>query len=202
MNAQETCARMEIIMTLEDKLELFYKSAVEDAKAQSDALINEYEASLEKEFSVRRADVKRQARNSYRIEKEELLRDKNKKLSQAAKDVKRQVLEEEKSYAEILFSLVETKIREYMKTEAYENKLAEQILQAKEIADGAELVLYINASDEEKKSSLEEKTGTSISISTIEFIGGMRAVIRSNNILIDNSFFTKLAEEKETYKMV
>ncbi|MDR1700242.1 MAG: V-type ATP synthase subunit E [Lachnoclostridium sp.] len=189
-------------MTLEDKLELFYKSAVEDAKAQSDALINEYEASLEKEFSVRRADVKRQARNSYRIEKEELLRDKNKKLSQAAKDVKRQVLEEEKSYAEILFSLVETKIREYMKTEAYENKLAEQILQAKEIADGAELVLYINASDEEKKSSLEEKTGTSISISTIEFIGGMRAVIRSNNILIDNSFFTKLAEEKETYKMV
>ena len=189
-------------MTLEDKLELFYESAVEDARTQSEALISEYEASLEKDFSARRADVKRQMNNTYRVEKEELLRDKNKKLSQAAKDVKRQVLEEEKSYIEILFSLAEKRIREYMSTSGYEDKLAEQILQAKEVADGTELVVYINASDEGKKESLESKTGVELSISAIDFIGGMRAVIRSNNILIDNSFLTKLAEEKEAYKMV
>ncbi len=89
-----------------------------------------------------------------------------------------------------------------MSTSGYEDKLAEQILQAKEVADGTELVVYINASDEGKKESLESKTGVELSISAIDFIGGMRAVIRSNNILIDNSFLTKLAEEKEAYKMV
>ena len=40
-----------------------------------------------------------------------------------------------------------------------------------------------------------------ITVSSYSFMGGTRAVIPERNILIDNSFETKLAEAKENFKL-
>ena len=53
-------------------------------------------------------------------------------------------------------------------------------------------------SDADKKEALEIKTGTELTVSAMDFGGGVRAVIRSRNILIDESFVTKL-EQEEAY---
>ena len=65
---------------------------------------------------------------------------------------------------------------------------------------GDELVtIYINGSDEAKREELEELTGVSLTVSEEDFIGGVRAVISSRNILMDHSFRTQLRDEYEKF---
>ena len=61
------------------------------------------------------------------------------------------------------------------------------------------MTIYLNPSDEEKRSSLEDATGIHLTISAEDFTGGIRAVIRSRNILIDHSFKTALRNEYDKF---
>ena len=90
-------------------------------------------------------------------------------------------------------------VEDYMKTEAYKDFLIRCARQAKEFAGGDEVIIYINQSDESKQSALEDAAGVSLTVSTEDFIGGMRAVIRSRNVLIDNSFRTQLRNEYDKF---
>ena len=67
--------------------------------------------------------------------------------------------------------------------------------QSGEFCRNDELTIYINPTDEKKRSDLEDATRVHLTISTEDFRGGVRAVIRSRNILIDNSFSTQLKEQ-------
>ena len=58
------------------------------------------------------------------------------------------------------------------------------------------MIIYINPSDADKKEALEAAAGVSLTVSAIDFGGGIRAVIRARNILIDESFVTKLEQEE------
>ena len=90
-------------------------------------------------------------------------------------------------------------LHEYMKTEAYEDFLVTCIQKALTFANGGHTLIYINPSDEEIKSSLEDATGVRLLTSNENFIGGVRTVIRDRNILIDNSFKTQLRNEYERF---
>ena len=50
-----------------------------------------------------------------------------------------------------------------------------------------------------KRSDLEDATRVHLTISAEDFRGGVRAVIRSRNILIDNSFSTQLKEQYDKF---
>ncbi len=88
-----------------------------------------------------------------------------------------------------------------MKTSEYTDLLCTQIKNAVDFAKGDAITLYINPSDADKKSMLEERTGASLTVSNRDFIGGTRAVIPSHSILIDNSFFTRLEEAKSSFTL-
>lgn len=62
-----------------------------------------------------------------------------------------------------------------------------------------ELTIYINPTDEKRRSDLEGATRVHLTISAEDFRGGVRAVIRSRNILIDNSFSTQLKEQYDKF---
>ena len=49
------------------------------------------------------------------------------------------------------------------------------------------------------RSDLEGATRVHLTISAEDFRGGVRAVIRSRNILIDNSFSTQLKEQYDKF---
>ena len=91
-------------------------------------------------------------------------------------------------------------IHEYMKTEEYTELLVSYIKKAVTFAGGAATTLYINSSDADKKEYLEERTGMTLTISKEDFIGGVRAVIREKNILVDHAF--KGAIEREYNKFL
>ena len=79
---------------------------------------------------------------------------------------------------------------------SYKDYLTAKIQMAGEVAGTEPVIIYLDPSDEDKKAELEEKTGAGLTVSEIKFGGGIRAVIRSRNILIDESFLTRLEQEE------
>jgi vacuolar-type H+-ATPase subunit E/Vma4 len=188
-------------MTLNEKLDNFYSSVIDSATAQSIAIIDEYSNTLQKVREERLQAANNRNKNTYRIEIDNIIREKNRKLSKETLDIRRGVLERTAEITEEIFQDVDKKLTEFMQTPAYEEHLVNKIKEAVEFARGDELLIYINPSDESLIPALEAKTGVKLTLSNRDFFGGIRAVIPSRTILIDNSFVTKLAEAKSTFKL-
>lgn len=188
-------------MTLDEKLDQFYKSAIDSATSQNIQIIDEYQKSLQKIYDEHKKDALRKAEVSYRVESDKLKREKNRQLSNEAIGIKRKISEKSADLTEILFQDVTSRVYAFMKTPEYITMLEKQINLALEFARGDEMTIYINISDESIKKSLEEKTKTHLTLSNRDFIGGIRAVIHEKNILIDHSFCTKLEEAINTFAL-
>ena len=90
-------------------------------------------------------------------------------------------------------------VNDYMKTKAYDDFLVKCIRKAERFAGDDPVVIYINPSDEKKRTELEKETGAKLTVSAEDFIGGVRAVIRSRNILMDHSFKTQIQDEYDKF---
>ena len=101
-----------------------------------------------------------------------------------------------------IFSELRDRLARFMETPAYETLLKEQIRKARDFAQGEEIHIYIDPADQEKQNLLSMETGCDIRVSQYPFSGGTRAVIASKNILIDNSFETKLKEAGENFQFI
>ena len=188
-------------MTIDEKLELFYETAIEDATSQSTAMVEEYEKGIQDQLAEQKATLKDKSEALFHMESEQLLHEKNRVISLASKDVKKQVLEEEKSFEAILFQLVDERLQAYMQTDGYVDDLIRQVKEAEELIGDCEAIIYLNGSDQDKKDKVEKATGMKTTISEMDFIGGTRIVIREKNLLIDNSYLARRNEEQEAYTM-
>ncbi|ROR22152.1 vacuolar-type H+-ATPase subunit E/Vma4 [Mobilisporobacter senegalensis] len=188
-------------MTLDEKLDNFYNATMEDAAKQRVEIINDYKKSLREIYEEHKQESLRKAENFFEMEVKNLNREKNKTLSTETLDMRRLINEKSKELSAILFNDVTRKIEEFMKTPEYIDLLEKQIRDAVNFSKQDAITIYINPSDEEKKAELEKRTNALLTISTIDFLGGTRAVISSKNILIDNSFSTKINEEKEKFEL-
>lgn len=188
-------------MTLEEKLDIFYNAAINDATNQCVQILDEYKSNLEKLQKEHEEETLKKAEDSLKMESEYLIRDKNKRISDESLLLKRTITKKVNEYEKVIFEKVEQKMKVFMQTPQYYELLKQQIQYVLDFAKGEAVEIYINATDQEKKQSLENALHCSILISTIDFIGGTRAVIRNRNVLIDNSFATKLAEERDSFTL-
>ena len=166
-------------MTTEEKLQHFQASAMEDARQQSRQMLDDYTKALEKELEEHKQDKLRQAKLQIEMQTADLERNKNKELSREQLHIKRKLTRQQSALTDKLF--------------------VEIGREAKEFAKEDEIIIYIDPSDSSRLAGLEMATGVGLTISQYSFLGGTRAVIPSKNILIDNSFQTKLAEAKEAF---
>ena len=188
-------------MTLDEKLDNFFTSAIDSATNQSIEIVSTYKQSLQSIYDDRKEAALRKAESSFRVESDNIIREKNRKLSNESIDIKRRVVDKTSELTDKIFKDVEKLLEEFMTTTPYEDLLAEQITAANLFARGEEITIYINPSDASRKSSLETKTGVELTISTRNFVGGTRAVIHANSILIDNSFLSKFSEAKNSFTL-
>lgn len=188
-------------MTLDEKLDIFYHSSIENATEQCNSIIEEYKESLSNIYKEHETEAHRKADVTLRLESDNLVREKNRQLSAKAIDIRRELTEKAEELKEALFADVEAKLAEYTKTPDYIHTLAKQITEASKFSRGNAITIYINPSDGDKKEELEKLTGLELTISATNFIGGMRAVIHARNILIDNSFASRLAEQKDSFTL-
>lgn len=188
-------------MTLDEKLRVFYDSTIADATKQSEDILVEYQASLKNLYEEHKKESEEKAAFTLETESKKLVQEKNKVLSIQSLDFKRQLNEKNEDLKDALFVDIKKRLEDFMKTNEYIDLLVNQIKSAVSFARDDAMTIYINASDQDKKADLEARTNTPVTISTIDFMGGTRAVIHEKNILIDRSFSTKLADEKDTFTL-
>lgn len=187
-------------MTTEEKLERFQQFCMEDVHARSAKVLDEYTAALEKAFAEHQADAQRHARMQIDTETEKIKRDINRKLSIEQINLKRTLGHKQDELKDMLFVELRDMLANFMETSQYLRLLEKQIKAAIRIAGDEPLIIYMDPADEDKARRLSFDHRALIRISEYSFLGGTRAVIPGKNILIDNSFQTKLAEARENFK--
>lgn len=186
-------------LTIEEKLNNFYQSSIETARANANAIIEEHQAALDKIFTEHKETMERQAAAELAAEKEKLKRELNKQLSTEQLHIKRSLSRKNMELKDKLFAEVIEKLRAFKKTPEYTAYLERKIKETCDFAAGDALTIYLNASDAHLKEQLEQSTNAELILSREDFKGGVRAVIETKHILIDNSFLTLLNDERETF---
>lgn len=188
-------------MTTDEKLKHFLDTSMEDAKNQSEAMINEYTAALDKLFEEHKAETTRRMELRLRTEKERQSREKNKELALRQIAIRHEITDKSEELTNMIFVEVENMLEKFMHTPDYEKLLIKQIKEALEFAGGEPMTLYIDPSDASLQAALELATGAQIELSSTSFKGGTRAIINSRSILIDNSFEQKLEEARDGFTL-
>ena len=186
-------------MDTNEKIKLFEEMVVEGTDDSVDHQLEAYESSLQKVLDDHIQEKTRKNNIIIETEKENIRKERNKQISQMHLQVQRDLHKEQKQLKKDVFNQVEKNIAEFKRTEMYIDLLEKQINLACEIAKEKEVVLYIDPSDADKVEILEERTGKTITVSSRPFIGGVRGVIHSRNMLIDYSFLKKLETERVNF---
>lgn len=186
-------------MTLEEKIAQLQTSSMEQARAEGNAIIDSHREALEKVFQDHKAEAVRQSETRIKAETTNAKLLLNQAAAKSQLEIKRRQGKVQQELKDKIFEEVSGLVSDYMKTEAYMDFLVKCILQAEHFAGQDPVVIYLNPSDEQKRPDLEDATGVHLTISAEDFIGGVRAVIRSRNILIDNSFKTQLRNEYDKF---
>ena len=183
-------------MKIKEKMEVFRKFAIEVASGESEASLQEFQSACDRKLEAFRKNRQIEMEHKFQAEEAKIRREANHEISKEVLAQKRMVDSCKREWKERLMGRVRELLAEYQKTEAYQHYLAAKIRMAKEVAGEEEAIFYINPSDEGRKAGLEAETGVPLVVSAVDFGGGIRAVIRARNILVDESFATKLEQEE------
>ena len=186
-------------MTTEEKLKYFEESSLEEARKQASAMIEEYKVNLDKVEKEHKATTLRQSDLQLKTESDNLKRNNNMALSKEQLQIKRKITQKQNELKEKLFVEVKQLLEDYMTTSAYQQLLIKQIKNIQKEAGSGKLILYIDPADSDKRSSLQVATGAPVTVSEYSFMGGTRDVLQDRNILIDNSFASKLEKLKADF---
>lgn len=187
-------------MTTDEKLKHFLDTCMEDARARSSRMLDEYMSAQEKNLADHKADASRRAEMQVRQETERIEREINKRLSIEQLDLKRRLGQKQEELKDKLFVEVGDMLEHFLETRQYQELLERQIEAAVKFAGTDDIIIYLDPVDEDKLYRLALHHGNAhLCISEYSFHGGCRAVIPSRHILIDNSFQTKLAEAREGF---
>ncbi|RKW50199.1 MAG: ATPase [Lachnospiraceae bacterium] len=184
-------------MTLDEKLTNFTEYCVLAAKKKSEELILQQQAALDKDFEAYTVKSQEIADTQIKIEKENLEKKLNKELSNEQLHSKQLIGEARTELTDKLFVELSDKISNFINTKEYMELISSQIEYALKFADGDELIIYVDSTDESRLHELCARHQTDcIKISEHSFMGGTKALLPKKNILIDNSFAKKLETAK------
>ena len=189
-------------MNTEEKLQHFYDLSIKSAREDAQKIIDTQQNVLDKLFEEHVETKHRQAAAELSAESDKLKRDFNKAISTEQLKIKRQLSEIQDTLKEQLFIEVSEKLKTFKETPEYKDMLLRQVTAAVDFADGDEMIIYIDPSDEKYLELLKSQFRNdhiTFNLSKETFKGGMRAVIRSKNILIDDSFLTLVSDTKAKF---
>ncbi len=186
-------------MTTEEKLKHFEESSMERARAQSMEIISKHQEALKQIEKEHKETKRRQADLQIRTETESLKHQINMALSKEQIEIRRRITRHQNELKDTLFQEVQERLEAFRSTQQYQNLLLSQIQEILKMADHQEVTIYLDPADASIQKSLEEACKVPLTLSAYSFLGGTRAVLSARHILIDNSFETRLAEEKEAF---
>ena len=186
-------------MTQEDKLRNFYDLSIESASRQRDQMLADCRATLEADFEAHRSEKENIVSDRMKSETTALSRELKRDLSDRQNRIRQNLAKRQREVKEEIFANVADKLSAFRKTPEYHTWLFRKVRAALAFAGKEELTIYVDPADEPYTDEIHAVCGVQPVISNVAFGGGIRAVIRSRNILIDNSFATLMAEAKENF---
>ena len=187
-------------MTIEEKLQHFYDSSVEEAYQEASQMIEEHKKNLDEMQSEHKRSRRQSAEAEVKAEAENARRKVNKALSAQQLMIKRNWTKKQNELKDKLFAEVQSLLEDFVKTPEYDSYLCRKIKEAQDFAGEDELHIYLTPSDSSRLESISQKTGAELRLADEEFIGGIRAIIPGKNILIDNSFREAFLACKKEFK--
>lgn len=170
-------------MTLEEKITHLKTTSMEQARAEGNAIIDSHREALDKVFEDHKAEALRQSETRIKAETTNAKLALNQALAKSQLEIKRKQGKIQQELKDKIFEEAQDLIHAFMKTEAYDDFLIRCIRSAVRFAGTDPVTVYI----------------VHLSVSAEDFIGGVRSVIRSRNILIDNSFQTQLKDQYDKF---
>ena len=186
-------------MTQEDKLRNFYDLSIESASRQRDQMLADCRATLEADFEAHRSEKENIVSDRMKSETTALSRELKRDLSDRQNRIRQNLAKRQREVKEEIFANVADKLSAFRKTPEYHTWLFRRVRAALAFAGKEEVTIYVDPADETYTDEIHAVCGVQPVISNVAFGGGIRAVIRSRNILIDNSFATLMAEAKENF---
>lgn len=187
-------------MTIEEKLQHFYDSSIEEAYQEASQMIEEHKKNLDAMLSEYKRSRRQSAEAEVKAEAENARREVNKALSAQQLMIKRNWTKKQNELKDKLFAEVQNLLEDFVKTPEYDSYLCRKIKDAQDFAGEDELHIYLTPSDSSRLESISQKTGAALRLADEEFIGGIRAIIPGKNILIDNSFREAFLACKKEFK--
>lgn len=188
-------------MTIEEKMEHFKNVSLENASNKSNDILTAYKKSLDEQFEKHKEDVLIESKSLEESKLQAAKTESRRQLSKAQSEVKRAITLHQNKLTADVFSSVNERLNKFKQTEDYKILLTTQIRSVLSDFNDATVVFYIDATDKSLLDDLIKETGADIKISQVSFIGGTKAIIDSRNMLVDNSFKTKLSEEQEKFSI-
>lgn len=187
-------------MTIEEKLQHFYDSSIEEAYQEASQMIEEHKKNLDAMLSEHKRSRRQSAEAEVKAEAENARREVNKALSAQQLMIKRNWTKKQNELKDKLFAEAQNLLEDFVKTPEYDSYLCRKIKDAQDFAGEDELHIYLTPSDSSRLESISQKTGAALRLADEEFIGGIRAIIPGKNILIDNSFREAFLACKKEFK--
>lgn len=188
------------MMTQDEKLKLILDTVMEDANASNNTAVEEYKASLESIYEERINELKATQEARDKVNVEALVRTNNSKVSKRQIKLRRMQAVKQEEYRNTLFDAVIQKLMEYKKTPEYVTLLNSYVELALSYAGDEEVTIYIDRNDESHINEINSNNAK-IVVCDVDIMGGIRAEIPAKNVLIDESFASKLQEAKHRFNI-
>ena len=175
-------------MTIDEKLSHFYDVTIEDAQAKAAGILEEHRKALAQMTEKHKADSQENAQVQIKAETANARREINKALSAEQLTIKRDWTKKQNELKEKLFAEVKAQLENFRNTPDYPAYLENKIKEALDFAEQDKINIYLSPEDSALLPELVERTKAFITVSTEDFLGGIKATIPHKNILIDHSF--------------
>ncbi len=187
-------------MNTEETLKHFKEICEADAKQQAERLLTEHRSTLEQRFANHKEEALRRQRSQLQIEENHILREENRNASIERLDYQKELSDLREDLKDRLFVELRDRLANFMETPEYTAMLKQQIREALAFSGDDEIHIYLDPTDEALLQELDLELRTNLRISRYSFLGGTRAVIPGKNILIDNSFKSKLSDARARFQ--
>lgn len=199
-------------MEINEKLDIFYRAAIDAANEQSESILLSYKNVYEEALAEYKSQKEEAWKTRERIAQERVRKEVNRSVSEELLQVKKEYHDKQEVYKEKLFAQVAEKLAAYRGSKEYADLICRKVMEAQEFAGKEPFTVYLDPDDADLKAMLEaqmirqcaenekaQKSGCQIEISDTSYGGGIRVVIPGKHVLMDESFDRKLKEEKEKF---
>jgi len=183
-------------MNVEVKLATFSKIIEEEAELRRKAALDEIDIKLNTSIEQFKEQAVAEAKAKTAVENEAALQLVNREISLYSADKKKLLFAKRIELEAKLFSDIEKKILSYTNTDEYGRNLVKNIENEMQLHN---CEIIVTKRDYERFFSNNE-SGSVISAGNDFFIGGYKAVLKNKGMVIDNTYRTRLEDQKENFK--